>query len=338
MRGERSATRPGSPSMDRLDHVLRVLGYVSIAIGEFAALLLPSLAGYEKPIAILTLASLAAFNSAGCGSAALPGKYGRSSKCGAFLTVVVAAMVFAPHIPPIGRRRRTRAIALRSGHRAPVRHDHLRRMAERKCTFRGGPRPGVQPSAVDDRRTARVIVVYLLVNVALLAVLPIGTSRARRFRPRCGADPLGGRGREIINDPVDRLAAADAQRDPDDRDAHSVRDGTRWTAVAARGIVTAGGTRPSPCWRHCRGARARRHRHVSAARGRRLVLSRPNYVVCCVALVRCDDRSGPRAAVSAVGLPWSVALVLAGAVVFLVGAAAGDTINAAGAVALLVLA
>jgi len=41
-----------------------VLGYVSIAIGEFSALLMPSLAGHEKPVAILTLAALAALQLA----------------------------------------------------------------------------------------------------------------------------------------------------------------------------------------------------------------------------------------------------------------------------------
>src|SRR5712672_2876323 len=35
-----------------------VLGYVSIAIGEFAALLLPSVGGHERAVAILTLAAL----------------------------------------------------------------------------------------------------------------------------------------------------------------------------------------------------------------------------------------------------------------------------------------
>src|SRR2546426_8044551 len=61
-----------------------------------------------------------------------------------------------------------------------------------------------------------------------------------------------------------------------------------------------------------------------------------NYVVCCLALVvlrrREPDRARP---FRAWGYPWSAALVLAGAAAFLVGAAPGDTINAAGAVALL---
>src|SRR5262245_62811549 len=42
-----------------------VLGYVSIAMGEFAALLLPSLAGYDKVLSILALATLAALQLGG---------------------------------------------------------------------------------------------------------------------------------------------------------------------------------------------------------------------------------------------------------------------------------
>ena len=63
-----------------------------------------------------------------------------------------------------------------------------------------------------------------------------------------------------------------------------------------------------------------------------------NYAVCCLALVvlrrREPDRARP---FRAWGYPWSAALVLAGAAAFLIGAAAGDTINAGGALALLAL-
>jgi APA family basic amino acid/polyamine antiporter len=63
-----------------------------------------------------------------------------------------------------------------------------------------------------------------------------------------------------------------------------------------------------------------------------------NSVVCCLALIvlrwREPDRPRP---FRAWGYPWSAGIVLAGASVFLVGAAVGDTINAAGALALLAL-
>jgi APA family basic amino acid/polyamine antiporter len=63
-----------------------------------------------------------------------------------------------------------------------------------------------------------------------------------------------------------------------------------------------------------------------------------NYVVCCLALIvlrrREPDRARP---FRAWGYPWSAALVFAGAVAFLAGAAVGDPVNATGALALLAL-
>src|SRR5262249_12486577 len=72
-----------------------VLGYISIAVGEYAALLLPSLGGLEKPIAILTLAALVALQLAGLRVSSRFQEWTTFLKCAAFLTVVVAAMLYA---------------------------------------------------------------------------------------------------------------------------------------------------------------------------------------------------------------------------------------------------
>src|SRR5438034_4843173 len=76
-----------------------VLGYVSIAIGEFSALLLPSLAGYEKAIAIVALAALAALQIAGLRVSSRFQEIATVVKFGAFVIIVFAAMLFAPGIP-----------------------------------------------------------------------------------------------------------------------------------------------------------------------------------------------------------------------------------------------
>ena len=61
-----------------------------------------------------------------------------------------------------------------------------------------------------------------------------------------------------------------------------------------------------------------------------------NYFVCCLALIVLRRREPERARpFRAWGYPWSAAVVLAGAAAFLAGAAAGDPVNAAGALALL---
>src|SRR4051794_35664429 len=76
-----------------------VLGYVSIAIGEFVPLLLPSLGGHERAVAILSLAALAALQLAGLRISSRFQEITTVVKFAAFMTVVVAAMVFAPGIP-----------------------------------------------------------------------------------------------------------------------------------------------------------------------------------------------------------------------------------------------
>src|SRR5436190_11670639 len=65
-----------------------VLGYVSIAIGEFAALLLPALAGYEKAIAIVALAALAALQIAGLRVSSRFQEIATVVKFGAFVIIV----------------------------------------------------------------------------------------------------------------------------------------------------------------------------------------------------------------------------------------------------------
>ena len=63
-----------------------------------------------------------------------------------------------------------------------------------------------------------------------------------------------------------------------------------------------------------------------------------NYVVCCLALIVLRRREPGRARpFRAWGYPWSAGVVLVGAAAFLVGAAIGDTVNAAGALVLLAL-
>jgi APA family basic amino acid/polyamine antiporter len=63
-----------------------------------------------------------------------------------------------------------------------------------------------------------------------------------------------------------------------------------------------------------------------------------NYAICCVALMvlrrREPDRRRP---FRAWGYPWSAAIVLAGAAAMVIGTLVGDTVNGAGALALLAL-
>ena len=283
-----------------------VLGYVSIAIGEFAPLLLPSLAGHERAIAILSLAALAALQLAGlAGQQPLSGNHdGRQMR----------------RVPDRRRRgdgvraRHSRrigigaagAVADRADRGAPVGRDYLRRMAERAVFFRGGPRSGSQPSAGDDRRRrggdCRLPARERRVVVGAAARRSRALDVARRRR---GADSARRPRPRDHHDPVDRLAAADAQRHPDDRHPDPVRDGAGRTAVAASGL---GDRSRNAGRRHAGddggGAGAHRHRHVSAAgRGRGVLPGRQLRRLLPRADRAAPPRAGPDAAVSRVGLP-----------------------------------
>ena len=317
-----------------------VLGYVSIAIGEFAALLLPSLGGHEKGLAILALAALAALQLAGLRVSSRFQEIATVVKCGAFLTVVLAAMMFAPGIPS--------GSGLAS--QTPSLSGLIVALQSVVITY-GGWQSALYFSEEDrdpDRNLPRamiggvasVIVVYLLVNVALLSVLPVG-DLARSTLPAADAAQilLGGRGRQIITilSIVSLPPMLNAILMIGTRILFAMgRDGLLWRRAAS---VTARGTPAAAMLVTTLVALAL----VATGTFQRLVavvafFLAANYVVCCLALIvlrrREPDRPRP---FRAWGYPWSAALVLAGAAAFLVGAAIGDTINAGGALALLAL-
>jgi APA family basic amino acid/polyamine antiporter len=317
-----------------------VLGYVSIAIGEFVPLLLPFLAGHERAIAILSLAALAALQLAGLRVSSRFQEITTVVKCGAFLTVVVAALVFAPGIPA-GSASAPQSASL-SG---------LIVALQSVVITYGGWQSALYFSEEDrdpDRNLPRamiggvaaVIVVYLLVNIALLIVLPLG-DLARSTLPAADAAQilLGERGRVVIT--ILSIVSLPPMLNAILMIATRIlfamgRDGLLWRRAAS---VTSRGTPAAAMLATTAVALAL----IATGTFQRLVaivsfFLAANYVVCCLALfvlrVREPETQRP---FRAWGYPWSAGLVLAGAAAFLAGAAAGDTINAAGAVALLVL-
>jgi APA family basic amino acid/polyamine antiporter len=315
-----------------------VLGYVSIAMGEFTALLLPALAGYEKAVAILSLAGLATLQLAGLRVSSRFQEITTVVKFGAFVTVVVAAMVFAPGI---------RSGSGLASHAASF--SGLIVALQSVVITYGGWQSALYFSEEDrdpDRHLPRsmiggvaaVIVVYLLVNVALLTVLPVGDLAASTLPAADAAQILlGGRGREIITilSIVSLPPMLNAILMIGTRILFAMgRDGLLWRRAAS---VTPRGTPAAAMLATTVVALAL----IATGTFQRLVavvafFLAANYAVCCLALIvlrrREPDRARP---FRAWGYPWSAALVLAGAAAFLVGAAAGDTINAAGALALL---
>ena len=317
-----------------------VLGYVSIAIGEFVPLLLPPLAGHERAIAILSLAALAALQLAGLRVSSRFQEITTVVKCGAFLTVVVAAMVFAPGIPS----------GSASAPQSPSLSGLIVALQSVVITY-GGWQSALYFSEEDrdpDRNLPRamiggvaaVIVVYILVNVALLIVLPLG-DLARSTLPAADAAQilLGERGRVVITilSIVSLPPMLNAILMIGTRILFAMgRNGLLWRRAAS---VTAGGTPATAMLATTTVALGL----IATGTFQRLVavvafFLAANYVVCCLALIVLRRREPDRPRTfRAWGYPWSAGLVLAGAVVFLIGAAIGDTVNAAGALALLAL-
>ena len=314
-----------------------VLGYVSIAMGEFTALLLPSLAGYEKAVSMAALAGLAALQLAGLKVSSRFQEITTAVKCAAFLLVVVAAMLFAPSVPA------SATAAAQTASFAGL----IVALQSVVITY-GGWQSGLYFSE-EDRDPARnlprsmiggvaaVIVVYLLVNVALLSLLPIA-DLARSTLPAADAAQVlvGRRGGEIITilSIVSLPPMLNAILMIGTRILFAMgRDRLLWSRASA---VNRGGTPSAAMIATTMVALAL----IATGTFQRLVAVvafylAANYVVCCLALfVLRRTHPGLARPFRAWGYPWSAAVVLIGAAAFLVGAAIGDPINAAAAVVL----
>ena len=315
-----------------------VLGYVSIAIGEFVPLLLPSLGGHERAVATLSLAALAALQLAGLRISSRFQEITTVVKFAAFMTVVVAAMVFAPGIPSESG----------TAGQAPSLTGLIVALQSVVITY-GGWQSALYFSEEDrdpNRNLPRamiggvaaVIVVYLLVNLALLSVLPLG-DLARSTLPAADAAQilLGSRGREVITilSIVSLPPMLNAILMIGTRILFAMgRDGLLWRRAAS---VTDRGTPAAAMLATTLVALAL----IATGTFQRLVaivafFLAANYVVCCLALIVLRRREpGLTRPFRAWGYPWSAVIVLFGAAAFLVGAAIGDTVNAAGALVLL---
>jgi APA family basic amino acid/polyamine antiporter len=314
-----------------------VLGYVSIAMGEFTALLLPSLAGYEKAVSMAALAGLAGLQLAGLKVSSRFQEITTAVKCAAFLLVVVAAMLFAPSVPA------SATAAAQTASFAGL----IVALQSVVITY-GGWQSGLYFSE-EDRDPARnlprsmiggvaaVIVVYLLVNVALLSLLPIA-DLARSTLPAADAAQVlvGRRGGEIITilSIVSLPPMLNAILMIGTRILFAMgRDRLLWSRASA---VNRGGTPSAAMIATTMVALAL----IATGTFQRLVAVvafylAANYVVCCLALfVLRRTHPGVARPFRAWGYPWSAAVVLIGAAAFLVGAAIGDPINAAAAVVL----
>jgi APA family basic amino acid/polyamine antiporter len=319
-----------------------VLAYVSIGLAEFGGVLVPALAGWVRPVAIVALLLMVALQWAGVKVSARFQEWTTAVKFLAFLALGVAAFTMGP-----------KAVA-----RAPAAGESL------GLTF-AGCILGLQAVVIayggwqsalyfteEDRDPGRnlpramigglaaVVGVYLLVNLALLAVMPIA-DLARSTLPAADAAGIvaGDRGKQLITvlSVLSLLPLLNAILLVGSRILFAMgRDGLVSRRTAA---VNAGGT-PGVATLVTTGVAllliaSGTFKDLIALAS---VFLAANYAVCCLALIVLRRREpGTARPFRAWGYPWSAAIVVAGAVVFLIGMLVNDPQSALKALGLLAL-
>ena len=319
-----------------------VLGYESIAIGEFSAMLVPALRPAVKLVAVGVLVLFAALQFAGLRVSSRFQEITTAVKFLAFLALVAACLAYAWSYGPPGAGQ---ASAVPVG---PGLVGLVIALQSVVITYGGwqsalyfteedrDPRQNLPRSMIGG--VVSVLVIYLLVNVALLSVLPIA-ELARSTLPAADAASVifGSRGGQLITllSIVSLPPLINAILMIGTRILFAVgRDGlffrgaalvsSRGTPVAAAVITTAVAA-------------------VLVASGtfQKLVAVASfflavNYCVCCLALVVLRRRAPLLARpFRAWGYPWSAVVVLLGAVAFLAGVLLGDAPTAVVAITLL---
>jgi APA family basic amino acid/polyamine antiporter len=317
-----------------------VLGYISIGMVEFLALLVPSLGGLlVKVVAIATLVGFVVLQWAGVRISSRFQEIATAIKFLAFLILIVACLALSsgtvgnagtaplPALSFVGLIVALQSVVITYGGWQSA----LYFTEEDRNPVRNLPRSMIGG-------IVSVIVVYVLVNVALLRVLPVpDLARSTLAAADAAQIALGGRGRQIIT--VLSLVSLPPLLNA------IMMIGTRILfamgrdrLVSARtAAVNAGGT-PTVATLVTAGVAVVL---IGTGTFQRLVavasfFLATNYFVSCLALIvlrwREPDLARP---FRAWGYPWSAGVVLVGAAAFLIGALSADTANAVTALVLL---
>lgn len=317
-----------------------VLAYVSIGLAEFSGVLLPALAGWVRPVAIVTLLAMVALQWAGLKVSAWFQEWTTAVKFLAFLALIVAAFTMNPHatgdLPALGDAHglefsrvilALQAVVIAYGGWQSA----LYFTEEDRDPSRNLPRAMIGG-------VVSVIVVYLLVNLALLAVLPI-SALAKSTLPGADAAAIlaGDRGKQILTilSVISLLPLLNAILMIGTRVLFAMgRDGLVSRRTAS---VNAGGT-PDIATLVTTGVAVLliASGTFQTLIGLASVFLAVNYAVCCLALVVLRRRE-PNAdrPVRAWGYPWSAGIVVVGAIIFLGGVLVNDTPSALKAAGLL---
>jgi basic amino acid/polyamine antiporter, APA family len=318
-----------------------VLGYVSIGMSEFLAELIPSLAGAVKPIAIGFLVGFVALQWAGVRISSWFQEWTTALKFLAFVALVIAGLALsgmsssassiesgtAPGAAPATASATTLTLA-----------GVIAALQAVVITYAGWQSPLYFTE--EDRNPTRnlpramiggvlaVIAIYLLVNFALLVILSIAQLAGSKQPAALAAELLvGERGRQIITilSITSLVPLLNAIMMVGTRILFALgRDRLFWSHAAD---VNAGGT-PGIATLVTMAVAIGCIMVASFERlvGLASIFLAINYAVSCLALVALRRRE-PAATrpFRAWGYPWTAAIVVAGALAFVIGAVFGDS-------------
>ena len=314
-----------------------ILGYLSIAIAEFIAALGLIPGGAIRFLSVLILVSIVALQWLGIRISSLFQEVTTSIKCVAFLVLVAACLLV-----PSGRYPSARilpsmtfsgfVIALQAivitygGWQSP-----LYFIEEDRDPARNLPRTMIGG-------VLSVIGIYLLVNIALLKVLPMSELSGATFPAADAARVIAGaHGRDLIIllSVISLVPLLNAVAMMGTRVIFAMgRDQLFWSRTSS---LNPGGTPDTATLLTAAVAAGL----IATGTFQRLIAMTSfflaaNYSLCCFALIVSRHREPdlPRP-YRAWGYPWSVWLVTAGGMIFLVGMLVGDMLNGLAALALL---
>jgi APA family basic amino acid/polyamine antiporter len=321
-----------------------VLGYVSIGISSFLGKLLPALAGADvtTSVAIAVLVGFVALQWAGVRVSSRFQEWTTALKCLAFLALVVAGLIMAgagSGAAPVAAPTAPLGLAGLVGALQAVVITYAGWQSALYFTEEDtNPTRNLPRSMIGG--VVAVIIIYLLVNAALLAILPIPVLAGSPLPAADAAQVIvGPRGAQVITvlSVISLVPLLNAIMMIGTRILFALgRDRLLWSRTAD---VNHGGT-PGVATLVTTGVAILL---IALGTFERLIAMTAfflafNYAVCTLALVALRRREpAAERPFRAWGYPWSAAIVIAGALAFLGSAVVGDPTDTAIAVGALVL-
>lgn len=311
-----------------------VLAYLSIGMADFLGKLVPSLAGAVTPVAIAVLVGFVALQWAGVRVSSRFQEWTTAVKFLAYLALVIAGFIMAG--------RSSGAAASAAAPLPPLSLTGIVAALQAVVITYAGWQSALYFTE-EDRDPVRnlprtmiggvlaIIIIYLLINLALLAILPMA-DLGRSKVPAVDAAQLivGDRGAQVITvlSLISLVPLLNAIMMVGTRVLFALgRDRLLWSRTAD---VNAGGTPGIATLVTTIVAIV----FIATMTFERLIALASmflavNYAICCLALVTLRRRE-PVAVrpFRAWGYPWSAVIVVAGALAFLAGALIGDTTSA----------